>query len=80
MQKLGLSNPSVLTLSGKAVGGGGLLPPMWCPFPMILPWNPTMGAQMAGPLNLLTPMDEKRSWDIEDAEKEEGCYQPFGGL
>ena len=32
LKKLGLPNPSVLTPSGKAIGGGGFLPPLWCPF------------------------------------------------
>lgn len=49
LRKLGLPDPSVLTPSGKAIGGGGLLPPMWCPFPMIPPWNPTLGPHVAGP-------------------------------
>ena len=72
MRKLGLPDPSVLTPSGKAIGGGDL-PPMWCPFPMIPPWNPTMGAQMAGPSsqNLSTPIDERRGGNNEDVEEEE---------
>ena len=49
LKKLGLPDPSVLTPSGKDTGGGGLLPQMWCPFPMFAPWNLAFGASMAGP-------------------------------
>ena len=37
LRRLGLPDPSVLTPSGKTIGGGCLLPPMWCPFPMFPP-------------------------------------------
>ena len=49
LRKLGLPNPSVLTPSGRTIGGGGLLPPMWCPFPMFPPWNRMLDAHVAGP-------------------------------
>ena len=73
LRKLRLPDPSVLTPSGKAIGGGGLLPPMWCPFPLIPPWNPTMGAQMAGPSrqNLTTATDERMGRDNEETEEED---------
>ena len=41
LRKLGFpANPSILTPGGKTIGGGGCLPPVWCPFPMFPPWIP----------------------------------------
>ena len=41
LRKLGFpANPSILTPGGKTIGGGGCLPPIWCPFPMFPPWIP----------------------------------------
>ena len=56
LRKLGLPDPSDLTPSGKATGGGGLPLPsqMWFPFPMFSPWNPQAGPHMAGPSQHVT--------------------------
>jgi len=61
LRKLGLpaGDPSVLTPSGKATGGGN--PPMWYPFPMFAPWNPAPSPHVARPLEqpILVPIDDQ---------------------
>ena len=49
LKKLGLPDPSTLTPSGTATGGGSLPPQMWCPFLMYPPRNPAFGPHLEGP-------------------------------
>ena len=70
LRKLGLpADPSVLTPSGKATGGGGPLPPpMWYPFPMFAPWNPAPSPHVVGPSEqpIPAPIDDPPVEDVVD--------------